>query len=83
VELTGGQFVGLRDALNDFNAVQPFEAIGGNAVRLADRADYRRFDALRKVHSQTFGFDPVDDVLHLLRCGVGFHYDHHGDFSCC
>jgi hypothetical protein len=33
------------------------------------------------VYSQTFRFDLVDDILHLLWRGVGFHYDHHDDFS--
>ena len=81
MELPGCQLERLRDALDDIHAIQHLEDVGGNVMRFADGADNGRFDSLRKMSIQSRGFDLFDHMLHLLRCGIGFHNDHHSDFS--
>ena len=60
MELARRKFIRLGNALDNFHAIQAFKAFERNIVRLADRANNRRFDALRKVDIQSRLFDGCD-----------------------
>ena len=78
VELAAGEFVGLHDRQDLFDAIDGFEVLGINPALLADDADDGAELSAREVGLKAQGFNLRNDVIDESFGGFRFEDDDHG-----
>jgi hypothetical protein len=78
MELPRREVIGLADMRDTFDTGHGFEQFLGGAIPIPHRADDNGVQPIDGMRIQFIFPNGHEDVIDLLLCGAGFHYNLHG-----